>query len=171
MTRASPPSPPPPRTSPRPAPRWLRWRQAAGPLALAWLAASLWGSVLQTQVNLQALAALGVEIPTRVRAITTLQDLAGFAPLYAGIVAAAWLPALALAAWVGRRWPPARLAGFAAAGGLGLMAAVRSIDALAPMPVFIDATRHLPVLLAMAAGSAAASAWWAWRTRPQGRPR
>jgi hypothetical protein len=34
-----------------------------------------------------------------------------------------------------------------------MVAAVRAIDALAPMPVFIDATRHLSGLLAMAAGA------------------
>ena len=33
----------------------------------------------------------------------------------------------------------------------GLLA--RGVDAVAPMPVFIDATRHLPGLLAMAAGA------------------
>ncbi len=167
MTAALPPAPIPPRASAGGPPRWQALRQAAWPLAAAWLAATAWGTVLQTQVNLQALAALGVEIPARVRALTTLQDLASFGPLYASIVAAAWLPALALAAWLGRRWPAAQLGWFAAAGGLGLVAAVRSIDAIAPMPVFIDATRHPAALLAMAAGSAAAAAWWAWRTRPR----
>ena len=39
------------------------------------------------------------------------------------------------------------------AAGAGMVAAVRSIDAVAPMPVFIDATRHRPGLVAMAAGA------------------
>jgi len=134
-------------------------------LALAWLAAVVWGSVVQTQINLQALAGLGVEITAGLRGLTTLQDLAGFAPLYAGIVAAAWLPALALAAWLARRWPGLRVPLFAAAGGLGVVAAMRCIDALAPMPVFIDATRHTAGLLAMVAGSVAAAGWYAYATR------
>lgn len=140
------------------------WLHAAPTLLLAWLAASVWGSVVQTQFNLQALAELGVAIPANVRARTTLQDLASFAPLYAGIVAAAWLPALALAAWLARGRPAWRLGLFAAAGGLGLVAALRSIDALAPMPTFIDATRHAPGLLAMALGCVLAAGWYAHRT-------
>lgn len=161
MNAALPPSPPRPRVSAAAA-----W-QAGWPLVLAWLGATVWGSVVQTQVNLQALSALGVAIPAQVRALTTVQDLMGFAPLYAGIVAAAWLPALALAAWLARRWPAARIGLFAAAGGLGLVAAVRSIDAVAPMPVFIDATRHGLAMLVMAGGSAAAAGGWAWVTRPR----
>jgi len=141
------------------------WAPIVTALALAWLAATAWGTVVQTQFNLQALAGLGVEVPPGVRVLTTLQDLAGFAPLYAGIVAAAWLPALALAAWLARRWPAARVPLFAVAGGLGVLAAVRCIDALAPMPVFIDATRHTVGLLSMVAGSVAAAGWYAYRTR------
>lgn len=42
----------------------------------------------------------------------------------------------------------------AAAAGAGMVAAVRAVDAVAPMPVFIDATRHLQGQLAMATGAA-----------------
>ncbi|MBC7939646.1 MAG: hypothetical protein H7Z19_07760, partial [Chitinophagaceae bacterium] len=85
-------------TAPR---RWLRHLPA---LAAGWLLAAAWGSVVQTQFNLQALVALGVPVPPGLRALTTLQDLAGFAPVYAGILAAGWLPALGLAAGLARRW-------------------------------------------------------------------
>ena len=57
--------------------------------------ATVWGSVVQTQWNLQALVDLGVAIPMVERARATSQDLIGFAPVYAGILAAGWLPALA----------------------------------------------------------------------------
>ena len=124
------------------------------PLAAAWLLAAAWGSVVQTQFNLQALVALGVDVPPGLRALTTLQDLAGFAPVYAGILAAGWLPALGLAAWLARRQPAWRTALLTSAAGLGMMAAVRAVDAVAPMPVFIDATRGWPGLLTMAAGAA-----------------
>lgn len=110
--------------------------------------------MVQTQFNLQALAAFGVPVPPGVRALTTLQDLAGFGPVYAGILAAGWLPALGVAAWLSRRWPGARVALFTAAAGAGMVAAVRAVDALAPMPVFIDATRGWAGLLSMAAGAA-----------------
>ncbi len=133
-----------------PTPRWTRhWV----PLLLAWLLASAWGSVVQTQWNLQALVDLGVAIPMAERARATLQDLIGFAPVYAGILAAGWLPALAAAGGLARRWPARRSALLACAAGAGMVTAVRTVDAVAPMPVFIDATRHLPGLLVMAAGA------------------
>jgi hypothetical protein len=122
-------------------------------LLLALVFAAVWGSVVQTQWNLQALVGLGVDITAAERALATWQDLMGFAPVYAGIVAAGWLPALPVAGWLARRWPSGRSGLLAAAAGVGMVAAVRSIDAVAPMPVFIDATRHWPGLLAMATGA------------------
>ena len=138
-----------------------RWTRHLAPLLLAWLLAAAWGSVVQTHWNLQALVALGVEVPAAVRASTTGQDLIGFAPVYAGILAAGWLPALTLAAFLARRWPAWRGALLAAAAGAGMVAAVRTVDAVAPMPVFIDATRDLPGLLAMAAGAVMAGLLYA----------
>lgn len=134
-----------------PTPRWTRHLL---PLLLAWLLASAWGSVVQTQWNLQALVRLDVAIPMAERVQSTLQDLIGFAPVYGGILAAGWLPALAAAAWLARRQPSWRTPLLAAAAAVGMVAAVRAVDAVAPMPVFIDATRHLAGLLAMAAGAA-----------------
>ncbi len=138
-----------------------RWTQHLAALLLAWLLAAAWGSVVQTQWNLQALVGVGVDISAAERARTTWQDLIGFGPVYAGILAAGWLPALGVAALVGRRWPTWRSPLLAAAAGVGMVAAVRTIDAVAPMPVFIDATRHLPGLLAMAAGAAMAGWFYA----------
>ncbi|MBC7939804.1 MAG: PQQ-dependent sugar dehydrogenase, partial [Chitinophagaceae bacterium] len=79
-----------------------RWPRVLLALGAGWLLAAAWGSVVQTQFNLQALVALGVPVPPGLRALTTLQDLAGFAPVYAGILAAGWIPALGLAAWLAR---------------------------------------------------------------------
>ena len=138
-----------------------RWTQHLVPLLLAWLLAAVWGSVVQTHWNLQALVDLGVNIPAYERARTTWQDLIGFAPVYAGILAAGCLPALAVAAFMARRWPAGRSPLLAAAAGAGMVAAVRCVDLVAPMPVFIDATRHLPGLLAMAAGAVIAGLLYA----------
>ncbi|MCX2863330.1 hypothetical protein OOZ63_15975 [Paucibacter sp. PLA-PC-4] len=131
----------------------VQWARHLAPLLLAWLLAAVWGSVVQTQWNLQALVVLGVDIPATERARATWQDLIGFAPVYAGILAAGWLPALPVAALLARRCPTWRSPLLAIAAGLGMVAAVRAVDAVAPMPVFIDATRHLPGLLAMATGA------------------
>ena len=110
-------------------------------LLLAWALAAAWGSVVQTQWNLQALVDVGVSVPVSDWVRVTGQDLIGFAPVYGGILAVGWL------------LPAGRSALLAAAAGVGMVAAVRTVDAVAPMPVFIDATRHLPGLLAMAAGA------------------
>jgi hypothetical protein len=131
-------------------PRWARQLTA---LLLALLLAAAWGSVVQTQWNLQALVDVGVAVSGAERARMTWQDLIGFAPVYAGIVAAGWLPALPVAGWLARRKPAWRSTLLMAAAGAGMVAAVRAVDLAAPMPVFIDATRHLPGLLAMAAGA------------------
>jgi len=139
--------------------------RSIGWLALAWLLASAWGSVVQTQWNLQALVGLGLEVPLGLRLLTTGQDLISFGPIYAGIVAAGWLPALLVAHLLARRWTQWRTPLFLAAAGLGLMAAVRSVDAVAPMPAFIDATRGWPGLLVMAAGAAVAGGLYAVLTR------
>jgi hypothetical protein len=138
---------------PHPKPPRRHWKNHLAPLLLAWGLAAAWGSVVQTQFNLQALVGLGVEVPTALRAETTWRDLIGFGPVYAGILAAGWLPALGTAAWLARRWPAWRSPLFASAAGLGMIAAVRAVDAVAPMPIFIDATRSLAGLLTMAAGA------------------
>jgi hypothetical protein len=134
-------------------------------LALAWLGASAWGSVAQTQFNLNALAALDVPVPALLRLQTTAQDLLGFGPAYAALVAAAWLPALAVAMLLGRRWPTWRSALFTAAGGLGLVTALKAVDAVAPMPVLIDATRGPVGLGLMALGCAVSAGLYAHTTR------
>jgi hypothetical protein len=146
------------------APTYPRWTRHLAPLLLALLLAAVWGSVVQTQWNLQALADLGIDIPATLRVQTSLQDLIGFAPVYAGILAAGWLPALTVAAVLARHWPAWRSVLLAAAAGAGMVAAVRTVDAVAPMPVFIDATRHWPGLLAMAAGAVVAGLLYARRT-------
>jgi len=134
-------------------------------LVLAWLGASAWGSVVQTQFNLNALTALDVPVSLGLRLQTTAQDLLGFGPVYGALVLLAWLPALGAAALLGRRWPGRRTALFTAAGGLGLVAALSAVDAAAPMPVLIDATRGPLGLGLMALGCAVAAGLYAHATR------
>ncbi|VXC02284.1 conserved membrane hypothetical protein [Luteimonas sp. 9C] len=146
-------------------PRAIGWGRRIAAFLGALALATVWGSVAQTQFNLQALAALEVDMPLRVRALTTLQDLVGFGPAYAGIVLAAWLPAFLAAALLVRVWPNARVPVYALAAAVGLVAAIRAVDAVAPMPVLIDATRGTGGLLAMASGSLLAGAAFAIWTR------
>jgi hypothetical protein len=130
-----------------------RWTRRAGLLLGAWVLAAAWGSVVQTHWNLRALVDVGVNIPAADWLRVMAQDLMGFAPVYGGILATGWLIALPVAGVLARWWPAGRSALLALAAGAGMVAAVRAVDAVAPMPVFIDATRGLPGLLAMAAGA------------------
>ncbi len=130
-----------------------RWTQRAGLLLGAWVLAAAWGSVVQTLWNLRALVEVGVNIPAADWLRALGQDLLGFAPVYGGILAVGWLLALPVAGGLARWWPTGRSTLLAVAAGVGMVAAVRAVDAVAPMPAFIDATRGLSGLLAMAAGA------------------
>lgn len=139
-----------------------------GLLAAAWLTASAWGSVVQTQFNLNALTAADLPLPAPItlglRLQTTAQDLLGFGPAYAALVLLAWLPALGLAALLGRHWPARRSTLYTAAGGLGLVVAISAVNAVAPMPALIDATRSPLGLGLMALGCALAAGGYAQGT-------
>lgn len=114
--------------------------------------AVLWGSIAQTQFNLAALAGLGADIGLGLRLSTTWQDLLGFAPLYAAIVVAALIPALFASALVARLLPRLRLAVFALGAAAGWLLAIQLVNALAPMPTLIAATRGIGGLLTLAIG-------------------
>ncbi|WP_370662085.1 PQQ-dependent sugar dehydrogenase [Massilia oculi] len=115
-------------------------RHAAALLAAA-VATGMVASLVQTQVNLGELTALGASIPLSLRAWTTLQDLAGFGPVMIGISFAALLPAMLAAHAIGRAAGPARRAPlFAAAAAAGLWAAFWLMLNVIPMPA-IAATR------------------------------
>jgi len=139
----------------------VAWPRRLAAFGLALLFATVWGTLVQTQFNLAAVTGLGVEIPLPTRALTAAQDLAGFGPVYAGIVLAGWLPAFAVAAWLSARRPAWRTALYALAATAGLVAAVRMVDAVAPMPVLIYATRTWVGLGCMAIGSGLGGALFA----------
>lgn len=131
------------------------------------LVASLWGSVFQTQHNLAQLEALGADIGIGLRVKTTLADLAGFAPVYAAIVTVTFLAAFLVAGFLSRLTPQVHHTLHALGAGLGLALAIRLVDALAPMPTLIAATRGIGGLLAMALGAVLAGWLYAWVTRPR----
>ena len=133
---------------------------------LAVVVAAALGSIVQTQYNLGAIQAIGAEIPFTVRAAATLHDLWAFAPLYAVMVAVAFLVAFPAAWWVVRRRGNRRVGWFAAAGAVGILAAFIAANFLAPMPTVIGATRGVFGSLAMMATAAAGAALFAfmvWR--------
>lgn len=103
--------------------------------------ATIIGSIIQTQFNLAALQTLGASVSLPVRLNATVHDLLGFSPAFAPIVAVTLLLALPPAALAARFLPPWRLPLFFLAGGLGLFAAFQIVNAFAPMPTLIAATR------------------------------
>lgn len=122
-------------------------------LLLAWLAATLLtaaaGSIIQTQFNLAAITGLGAPVPPALRLQTTLQDLAGFAPVLAAVVGAGFLVALPLAAWLVRRLRRRALP-YTLAGAAAVAAAILLMNALLPVTA-IAATRSVAGFLALSA--------------------
>lgn len=122
-------------------------------LLLAWLLAAtctaVVGSVIQTQFNLAAIAALGAPAGIGTRVQTTLQDLAGFAPVLGLVAAAGFLPAFLVAALLARRWPPQRKLLFALAGAAAVAVAIAVMNAMLPITA-IGATRSAWGIAALA---------------------
>lgn len=149
---------------------WTHLWYLASWFVFALLVAVISGSVLQTQFNLAALMALGVAISWTDWLATIWADLTSFSPLLSLIMVIVYALSLPVAAWLSRRvkstgWG---LRGwfYALAGGVGFWVAVLVINALAPMPTLIAATRSWPGLLAMSCASAL-GAWVFSRYRRQ----
>lgn len=141
-----------------------------GRVILALLAAValavVWGSIVQTQFNLAALASIGADIGP-VRLHTTLRDIfSGFFFTYGGyIVAPALLVAFAVTEYLARRLPGARLVLHALAGGVALLLAIPLVNTLAWVALLIGATRDWNCTLWMALGGVPAGLLFAWMTR------
>lgn len=112
-------------------------------LLLAYLAATLacaaLGSVIQTQFNLAAIAALGAEIPPALRLSTTGQDLLRFAPLWAGILALGFLIAFVVALLIHAFLRRQRSALLIAAGTVSVFTTLWAMQAMLPITVIAAA--------------------------------
>ena len=106
-------------------------------------------SIVQTQFNLASLLAFGAPVTTALRGLTTMEDLARFGPVMAGIAAVALLPAFAVAHVVGRvvhaRWHKGLLM---LAGLCGMAVAFWLMASVIPMPPLF-AIRRLPGFVSM----------------------
>ncbi|WP_449285160.1 PQQ-dependent sugar dehydrogenase [Marinobacter sp. PE14] len=120
------------------------------------------GTVVQTQLNLWALQAMGVAVGLDARVSATGHDLVSFAPLYLILFGVSFLvsqgAAAAVSRFVGRGL---RITLFALAGAAGLWVSLMTVNALAPMPTLIAATRTEGGLLAMLLTAAFAGALFA----------
>ncbi|MGX5915521.1 hypothetical protein ACR0ST_12395 [Aliidiomarina sp. Khilg15.8] len=117
----------------------------AGRIILAFIiavvVAGLLGSVFQTQLNLAALSPIAPPIGFAMRLESTLHDLVHFAPLYTVIVLCTLLIAIPLAELVARLAPGNRLLWVTLGCMAALLTTFEIINALAPMPTLIAATR------------------------------
>lgn len=117
------------------------------------------GTVVQTQLNLLALQAMGVAVDFDARIAATVHDLTLFAPLYGILFGVSFLASQSLAAAVSRAMVGSlRVPLFALAAATGLWLALAIVNALAPMPTLIAATRSAGGLLTMLATAAFAGA-------------
>lgn len=130
---------------------------AALRLILAFLAAVMvtaaLSAIAQTQFNLAALQELGLPMPLAVRLRTTVADLAGFSPLYAGVTAVALGTAFPVAALLARLLPRARAFLFALAGGTGIFTALAIMNQLLGLTVIAAARSSLGLASLILAGA------------------
>ncbi|MDK8465159.1 PQQ-dependent sugar dehydrogenase [Marinobacter sp. SS13-12] len=135
------------------------WWKVVLAFVIALVVGSVLGSLVQTHFNLQALEALGVEITMATQLETSAQDLVNFAPLYAVLFGISFLCSQGVAALVVRLSSNfSRLWLYPLAASVGLWVTLKIVDALAPMPTLIAATRGTGGLLAMLV-TAAISGW------------
>lgn len=135
------------------------WSGVVLAFATALVVGALLGSLVQTQVNLLALKDIGVDIETGAWVRTTVEDLFKFGPVYLVMFGCSFLAsqlvAVAITRSALRSW---RQPVCAIAAAVGLWATFRLVDALAPPPTLIAATRGPGGTLAMLL-TAAAAGW------------
>jgi hypothetical protein len=105
-----------------------------------------------------------------VRLQTTLQDLAGFAPTYAAVVAVGLLVAFLVTGRLVRRWPQRRTSLYTLAGAAAIITAILLMNAALPI-TGIGATRSLAGLIALGAAGALGGRLFAALAPFRARPR
>lgn len=116
---------------------------------LAVIAAGVLGSIFQTQVNLADMRDIGPPISFAMRMDNTWHDLTRFAPIYTLIVLVPFAVSFLIAEWIARKVPGRRMVWLVLAAIVSLAFSFQVIDAFAPMPTLIAATRSLNGTLAM----------------------
>jgi len=122
------------------------------------------GSIVQTQFNLAAIAALGAPIGIGQRLQATAHDLLSFTPAYAILVAAAFALAWPVAGLLKRAFPAQRTLLFVLAGFGAVWVMIMIMNRALPVTP-IGATRALAGTLSLAAAGALAG-WWYARLTP-----
>ena len=125
------------------------WRMLAA-LITAAFATAVAASIVQTQINLAALVAMGRPVPIAARIETTLVDMARFGPVMMAIAGVALVPALLAARILGRLViARGRVVLTALAGFVALLVAFQIMGWFTPMPALVMAVRGTAGLLLM----------------------
>jgi hypothetical protein len=144
----------------------------AGAMLAGVLATAVVASVVQTQINLLSITAMGVPVPATLRLATIGEDILRFGPVMALIAGAAFVPAFVVAALTDRFAGGHRLLVRALAGMAGLWTAFMVMSFFTPMPTLVAAVRTPPGLAAMCLtgllGGAVYGALTAGRSRRSG---
>ena len=133
----------------------MTWLKMILAWATAVVTAVLLGSLLQTQFNLAALQALDVPISLSQRIAATWHDWTQFAPLYALLIAIAFLIAWLVAGMLNRLWPEWRTALFVLAGALSIWALLVIMAGVLPITPIAAARSGAGVLALSLAGAVA----------------
>ena len=123
------------------------------------------GSVVQSQLSLNALSALGVAISASMRWQTTLSDLQGFAPTWAAIVAGGFVIAFPVAAALSRWRPRLRLLWFVLAGAFAILTALVAMRLSLGLTAVAAARSALGMSLLVASGAIGGWVFWWVRGR------
>lgn len=129
------------------------------------IAATLLGSVLQTQINLVAMHDIAPPINFSIRVENSLYDIVHFGPLFGLIVLCTFVGAIAAAELLAHLTKSYRMLWLVAGCAIGLFVAFKVVDLIAPVPTFIAATRTLGGTLVMLLSALAGGLIYAAMTR------
>ncbi|WP_333608078.1 hypothetical protein [Arsukibacterium sp.] len=129
---------------------------------MALLLGAALGSLLQSQLNLSAIAAISGPITSADRLSTIQFDLRHFMPTLAALMAMPLLMAILLAGWLRRRQPMLPRSLYFLLAAMGFYLTLLIINQLAPMPTLIAANRTLLGTLGLLAACGLAAWCFAW---------
>lgn len=128
----------------------------------------VFGSVVQTQYNLAALAAIGTEIGVGTNLRATFTDIfSGFALTYGGFVVLPSLLVAFLVAWQLVLRIGAPMFWFGLAGGVAILAGMPLVNELSPNTLLFGVSRDFSSVVVMALGGVLGGVLFAWMTPVQ----
>lgn len=132
-------------------------------LVAAVLATGVVATLVQSQINFAGLTTPGLPVSWGMRLAVTLEDLARFGPVMAGIAAGGVVPALLIGHALGRRCSARlRVALLAVLAVAGMWTAFAALGLVTPMPALVSATRSTAGLALMSLTGIAGALVYAW---------